>query len=108
MRFQSVTAACEAYLMLPGAIAEQGAECAAGGGDSPGNRVTRRKQHSPITSVPPSRKRYNFLGFCSRLKVCLWKRSDVVRLVVVRHGATANNLAAQFTGQLDVPLSRAG
>jgi 2,3-bisphosphoglycerate-dependent phosphoglycerate mutase len=31
-----------------------------------------------------------------------------VRLVVVRHGATANNLAAQFTGQLDVPLSPLG
>jgi len=28
--------------------------------------------------------------------------------VVVRHGATANNLAAQFTGQLDVPLSALG
>jgi len=26
----------------------------------------------------------------------------------VRHGATANNLAAQFTGQLDVPLSALG
>ena len=31
-----------------------------------------------------------------------------MRLVVVRHGATANNLAAQFTGQLDVPLSALG
>ncbi len=31
-----------------------------------------------------------------------------MRLVVVRHGATANNLAAQFTGQLDVPLSPLG
>lgn len=31
-----------------------------------------------------------------------------MRLVVVRHGATANNLAAQFTGQQDVPLSALG
>ena len=31
-----------------------------------------------------------------------------MRLVVVRHGATANNLAAQFTGQMDVPLSPLG
>lgn len=31
-----------------------------------------------------------------------------MRLVVVRHGATANNLAAQFTGQSDVPLSTLG
>lgn len=31
-----------------------------------------------------------------------------MRLVVVRHGATANNLAAQFTGQSDVPLSALG
>lgn len=31
-----------------------------------------------------------------------------MRLVVVRHGATANNQAAQFTGQLDVPLSPLG
>jgi len=31
-----------------------------------------------------------------------------VRLVVVGHGATANNLAAQFTGQSDVPLSALG
>ncbi len=31
-----------------------------------------------------------------------------MRLVVVRHGATENNLAAQFTGQLDVPLSAIG
>lgn len=31
-----------------------------------------------------------------------------MRLVVVRHGVTANNLAAQFTGQLDVPLSPQG
>ena len=31
-----------------------------------------------------------------------------MRLVVVRHGATANNLAAQFTGQLDIPLSPLG
>jgi broad specificity phosphatase PhoE len=31
-----------------------------------------------------------------------------VRLLIVRHGATANNLAAQFTGQLDVPLSVLG
>lgn len=31
-----------------------------------------------------------------------------MRLVVVRHGATANNLAAQFTGQLDVPLTALG
>lgn len=31
-----------------------------------------------------------------------------MRLVVVRHGVTQNNLAAQFTGQLDVPLSALG
>jgi broad specificity phosphatase PhoE len=36
------------------------------------------------------------------------EREGAVRLVVVRHGATANNLAAQFTGQLDVPLSPLG
>lgn len=36
------------------------------------------------------------------------KKEHVVRLVVVRHGATANNLAAQFTGQSDVPLSTLG
>lgn len=36
------------------------------------------------------------------------KKEHVVRLVVVRHGATANNLAAQFTGQSDVPLSALG
>jgi len=36
------------------------------------------------------------------------KKEHVVRFVVVRHGATANNLAAQFTGQLDVPLSALG
>lgn len=35
-------------------------------------------------------------------------KEHVVRLVVVRHGATANNLAAQFTGQSDVPLSALG
>jgi broad specificity phosphatase PhoE len=29
-------------------------------------------------------------------------------LVVVRHGETANNMAAQFTGQMDVPLSARG
>jgi broad specificity phosphatase PhoE len=31
-----------------------------------------------------------------------------VRLLVVRHGATANNLEARFTGQLDIPLSPLG
>ena len=31
-----------------------------------------------------------------------------MRLLVVRHGATANNLALQFTGQGDVPLSPLG
>ncbi|HEY1387448.1 MAG TPA: histidine phosphatase family protein [Ktedonobacterales bacterium] len=31
-----------------------------------------------------------------------------MRLVVVRHGETANNMAAQFTGQMDVPLSARG
>jgi broad specificity phosphatase PhoE len=36
------------------------------------------------------------------------QKESAVRLVVVRHGATANNLAAQFTGQLDVPLSALG
>lgn len=36
------------------------------------------------------------------------KKRYVVRLVVVRHGATANNLAAQFTGQSDVALSALG
>lgn len=40
---------------------------------------------------------------CSELQ-----KEHVVRLVVVRHGATANNLAAQFTGQSDVPLSALG
>ena len=32
----------------------------------------------------------------------------IVRLVVVRHGATENNQKAQFTGQQDVPLSPMG
>jgi len=31
-----------------------------------------------------------------------------VRLLLVRHGATANNLEARFTGQLDIPLSPLG
>lgn len=31
-----------------------------------------------------------------------------MRLVVVRHGATANNLAARFTGHQDIPLSPLG
>ncbi|HEU5348376.1 MAG TPA: histidine phosphatase family protein [Ktedonobacterales bacterium] len=31
-----------------------------------------------------------------------------MRLVVVRHGATESNLASQFTGHLDVPLSALG
>lgn len=31
-----------------------------------------------------------------------------MRLLVVRHGATANNLEARFTGQLDIPLSPLG
>lgn len=31
-----------------------------------------------------------------------------MRLVVVRHGATANNLEARYTGQSDVPLSPLG
>ena len=31
-----------------------------------------------------------------------------MRLVIVRHGATANNQKAQFTGQQDVPLSPLG
>ena len=35
-------------------------------------------------------------------------KGATVRLVVVRHGATANNLALQFTGQRDVPLSPLG
>lgn len=44
---------------------------------------------------------------------CSYHRSKqieerAVRLMVVRHGATANNLAAQFTGQSDVPLSALG
>lgn len=34
--------------------------------------------------------------------------ASVVRLVVVRHGVTANNLEARFTGQLDIPLSKLG
>jgi broad specificity phosphatase PhoE len=43
--------------------------------------------------------------YCGRSEL---KKEHVVRLVVVRHGATANNLAAQFTGQSDVPLSALG
>jgi broad specificity phosphatase PhoE len=42
------------------------------------------------------------------LSGCGWNGESILRLVVVRHGATANNLAAQFTGQLDVPLSPQG
>ena len=31
-----------------------------------------------------------------------------MRLVIVRHGATANNVQARYTGQSDVPLSPLG
>lgn len=43
-----------------------------------------------------------------RLSGCGWNGEYDVRLVVVRHGLTATNLAAQFTGHLDVPLSQQG
>lgn len=33
---------------------------------------------------------------------------ELVRLLIVRHGATANNLEARYTGQSDVPLSALG
>jgi broad specificity phosphatase PhoE len=45
--------------------------------------------------------------FVVTMKVVTMKEVHV-RLLLVRHGATANNLEARFTGQSDIPLSALG
>src|SRR6185312_8342832 len=74
---------------------------------SASRRNCAARQCSPTVCATPLRR------LCSRIvggapSALSSERERSVRLVVVRHGATANNLAAQFTGQMDVPLSPLG
>src|SRR6185312_4940961 len=74
---------------------------------SASRRNCAARQCSPTVCATPLRR------LCSRIvggapSALSSERERSVRLVVVRHGATANNLAAQFTGQSDVPLSALG